>query len=106
MEYLRILRKEKGLTMKELGKMVDVSESMIQMIEAGTRKPSFELLLKLGEALDCSTDELVYGKKITATESDGEEDKLQYLYDGFNKLSPEDKEKFVTTLLIQLMRNQ
>ena len=64
MEHLRELRKAKGLTMKQLGSMVDATESMIQMLETGTRKPGFELLLKLGEALDCSVDELINGKKI------------------------------------------
>ena len=59
MENLRRYRKAKGLTMKELGEMVDVSESMIQMVETGKRKPSFELLLKLGEVLECSVDDLV-----------------------------------------------
>ena len=59
MENLRRLRKAKGLTMKELGEMVEVSESMIGMIETGKRKPSFELLLKLGEVLDCSVDDLM-----------------------------------------------
>lgn len=59
MENLKKIRKQRGLTMKELGKLTDVSESMIQMLESGKRSPSFELLLKLGEALDCSVDELL-----------------------------------------------
>lgn len=71
MENLRRIRKAKGLTMKQLAEMTDVSESMIQMVEAGTRRPSFELLLKLGEALECSVDDLVNEKKEPATESDG-----------------------------------
>ena len=63
MESLRRIRKEKGLTQKSLGEKVDVSESMIGMIENGARNPSFELLLKLGEALDCSVDDLLRGEK-------------------------------------------
>lgn len=62
MENLRRLRKAKGLTQKELGEMCDVSESMIGLIENGNRKPSYELLLKLGEALDCSVSTLMEGK--------------------------------------------
>lgn len=72
MESLRRIRKEKGLTQKSLGEKVDVSESMIGMIENGARNPSFELLLKLGEALDCSVDDLLRGEKKPATfEGDG-----------------------------------
>lgn len=70
MENLRRIRKAKGLTMKQLGEMTDVSESAIQMIEVGTRSPSFELLLKLGEALDCSVDELLDIKREPAPYSD------------------------------------
>ena len=76
MENLRRLRKAKGLTMKELGEKVEVTESMIQMLETGKRKPSFELLLKLGEVLDCSVDDLVREEKEPVTESDGSVDDL------------------------------
>ena len=76
MENLRIIRKAKGLTMKELGEAVGVTESMIGMIETGSRKPSFELLLKLGEELECSVDDLVNDKKIPITESDGQKSDL------------------------------
>lgn len=90
MENLRRIRKAKGLTQKELGKMVDVSESMIGMIEKGTRSPSFELLLKLGEALDCSIDDLLRGNKNTATKSDGNnEAKYAEFIDTISNLSEE-----------------
>ena len=51
MNIIRELRKAKGLSMKELGQLCGVSESTISNIEKGKRKPSFELLLNLGEAL-------------------------------------------------------
>lgn len=57
MENLRKLRKAKHLTQKQLGALVGVSESMISQIENGKKLPSFEVGLKLGEALECeSTD--------------------------------------------------
>lgn len=77
MENLRALRKSKHLTMKELGDMVGVSESMIGMIETGSRKPGYELLLKLGEALDCSVDNLINGKTNPSTEADGDDMHIQ-----------------------------
>ena len=62
MENLRKLRIAKGLTMKELGEKVGVTESMIGMIETGKRQPGYETLLKLGEELGCSIDYLMRGK--------------------------------------------
>ena len=44
MENLKPLRKQKGLTMKQLGELVGVSESMIGYLESGERSPSFETL--------------------------------------------------------------
>ena len=96
MEHLRELRKAKGLTMKQLGSMVDATESMIQMLETGTRKPSFELLLKLGEALDCSVDELINGKKNpTTANGDGNDALFTEMYSNFNQLPPKDREYIV-----------
>jgi len=51
---LREIRKSKGMTMKQLGKLVGVTESAIGLWETGKREPNQEMLLKLGEALDCS----------------------------------------------------
>ena len=80
MENLKRLRKAKGLTQKELGDLCDVSESMIGLVENGNRKPSFELLLKLGEALDCSVDDLMRGEKNPALdEEDGLSEAQRYL---------------------------
>ena len=45
--FLRELRKARGITMKELGDMLGVSESTISLYENGKREPSYELLLKL-----------------------------------------------------------
>lgn len=56
---LRSIRKSHGLTMKELGSLVGVSESTISYIESGRRNPGYELLLKLGEALDCSVTDII-----------------------------------------------
>lgn len=59
MKMLRTIRKSRGLTMKELGKIVGVSESAISQYETGKREADFETLLRLGEALGCSVDQLL-----------------------------------------------
>lgn len=93
MEVLRQMRISKGLTMKQLGEMTDVTESTIGMIETGKRKPSFELLLKLCEVFDCSADELIYDNKKTATGiGDGNDpisEKDRRFIQWFHSLSPE-----------------
>lgn len=71
MNRLREIRKSRGLTMKELGALVDVSEAAIGYYETGKRSMNYEMLLKLSEALGCSVSDIVEVKKEPATESDG-----------------------------------
>lgn len=59
MNNLRLIRKEKGLSMRELGKIIGVSESTISQYETGKREPDFETLLKLGEYFNVSMDYLL-----------------------------------------------
>lgn len=61
MKMLRILRKNKGLSMKELGEIIGVAESTISQYETGKREPDFETLLKLGEYFNVSVDYLLRG---------------------------------------------
>lgn len=61
MKMLRSRRKEKHMTMKQLGSIVGVSEGAISQYETGKRQADFETLLKLGDALDCSVDYLLRG---------------------------------------------
>ena len=63
MNNIKAFRLQKEMTLKELGRRCDISESSMQRIESGTRKPSFEVLLKLTEALDCSSEDL-FGEKV------------------------------------------
>lgn len=61
MKMLRILRKNKGLSMKELGEIIGVAESTVSQYETGKREPDFETLLKLGEYFNVSVDYLLRG---------------------------------------------
>lgn len=58
---LRELRKNCGLTMKELGAEIGVAESTISQYETGKRQPDYETLLKLGEFFGVSVDYLLTG---------------------------------------------
>lgn len=46
---IRELRKLQGITMKQLGEVVDLAESTISQYETGKREPDNETLLKLSE---------------------------------------------------------
>ncbi|BAB05162.1 helix-turn-helix transcriptional regulator [Halalkalibacterium halodurans] len=58
-ERLRYLRKKHGLTMKELGKKINVAESTISGYENGNRKPDMDTLVKMAEYFNSSTDYLL-----------------------------------------------
>lgn len=46
---IRELRKQRGITMKQLGEIVDLAESTISQYETGKREPDNETLLKISE---------------------------------------------------------
>lgn len=77
---LREIRKRRKLTMKQLGEMVGVTESAIGLYETGRRKPDYEMLLKLGEALDCSVPDII-GYEKSPPEEDELVEELQMLRD-------------------------
>lgn len=53
---IRELRKERGLTMKQLGAVVELAESTISQYETGKRQPDNETLLRLGEYFGVPVD--------------------------------------------------
>lgn len=63
---LRPLRKQRGLSMKQLGEMVGVAEVTISTYENGRSDPSIPVLCKIADVLDVSLDMLVRGKEKTA----------------------------------------
>ena len=70
---LRYFRNLRGLTMKELGNIVGCTEGAISNYELGKREPSYEMLLKLSEALGTDVSHLL------GTAPD--DDVLEYLED-------------------------
>ena len=58
-DRIRALRKEKGLTQKELAQKLGVSASMIGQYETSVRKPKFETVEKIADALGINIMEIV-----------------------------------------------
>lgn len=57
-DLIRKYRKEKGMTMKQLGEMVGVSEQAISQYELGKRRVNPQLLLKFVDVLNIDINEL------------------------------------------------
>lgn len=58
---IRELRKQRGMTMKELGKIIGAAESTVSHYETGRRQPDNETLFILGEFFEVSVDYLLGG---------------------------------------------
>jgi len=58
-DKIKKLRKSKSITQEELGKNIGVSTSMVGMYETNARKPSYEVLVKIADFFNVSTDFLL-----------------------------------------------
>lgn len=58
-ENIKMFRKKKGLTIKELSELCKSSISSISQIETGKRDATFKLILKIAQALELDASELV-----------------------------------------------
>ncbi len=91
MEKLRELRKEKGISLKELGAEMGVAESTMSLYENGKRQPDYETLLKLAEFFGVTVDYLLRG-------DDNFErlpEELVILNRNAKKMSPEKRQKLL-----------
>ena len=90
MNNMRAIRKEKGLTMKELGKLVGVSESTISLYENGKHDPDLLTMTRIADVLDVTVDELLGRNEKQPTAKDGLDERL---IDLLVSLSPEDAQR-------------
>lgn len=56
--FIRKLREEKDLSLREFAKKLDVTPPFVSDIELGRRHPSEEVLVKIGQILGVGVDEL------------------------------------------------
>lgn len=62
-ERIYELRKAKGLSQKELGALIDVSNKAVSKWETGAAVPKTETIIKLASVLDVTVEELLSGKQ-------------------------------------------
>ena len=58
---LKDARRSKGLTQKQLAKLLGVSQPILSQYETGQRVPNLIVSRKIAEALEVSLDELCFG---------------------------------------------
>lgn len=78
MNNLRYLRKREGLTMKELGAAVGVTESAVGLWENGKRAINYDMLIELAHVLNCSIGDIT-GKETPIREESALERKYNAL---------------------------
>jgi len=61
-EEIRRLRNELRLTQDEFAKKIGIHGRQLARYEAGTNKPSIEILKRIADFCEISLDKLVYGK--------------------------------------------
>ena len=60
-EQIRLQRKNKNYTLEQLAEKLDVSTTFIGQIERAKGIPSLETFVKIANALEISTDKLLFG---------------------------------------------
>lgn len=80
-DNIRKIRKLRGLTLKELGNMLGVSETNIRAYESGKRNPKYETIKRFASALEVDVSALRGYKeeRITYIKIQGELDKDLHL---------------------------
>lgn len=77
-------REELNLSQTELANLIGLTSSSVSLIEKGDRRPSFEILKALANALKVTTDYLIGREEIP--------DNLQIAFRGAGELTPEFQE--------------
>ncbi len=78
MKNIRSLRKQVGITQKELAKILGYEQTIVSMWENGTREPNVQTLVELSNIFGCSIDELVGNETIqVGKEPEGKVKKLK-----------------------------
>ena len=98
-EHLKHIRDSKDLSQGDLAKRAGLQPAAISHFETGERKPSFDNLIKLADALGVSMDYL-FGRN-------GDQVSTAYgkLLDDFQRLPPKDQEVVQDLVQVMLKKN-
>lgn len=62
-EFVKLFREKRGLTQKQLGELIGITERGIRMIETGDRIPRAETLDRICEVLELNVEYKVTDRK-------------------------------------------
>ena len=99
LKHLQPIRQSKGLSQTDLAKRTGLKPAAISHFETGERKPSFENLIKLADALGVSMDYLFGRGSEHASTASSE------LLRDFEKLSLKDQEVVHDMVQVLLKKN-
>lgn len=108
MSRIRDIRKQNGVTMKELGKAVGVGESTISMYENGKRQPDNTMLMKIADYFSVSVDYLLgrdEQQKKPTVEDDGLSDRQRAFMESVRSMSPEDLDLLESLMAVVKKQN-
>ena len=92
---IRRYRKQKNYTLEQLAEKLDVSTTFIGQIERAKGVPSLETLVKIANALEVSTDSLLFGDLNT---SSGNSHFIKTVLELTKTYSPKDRELLLMNL--------
>lgn len=101
---LRELRKQKGLTMKQLGDLVGLAESTISLYETGKRQPDQDTMVFFADFFGISIDYLL-GREEETEQTEPVSDRMKRFYDESKDLSEHEIE-LVRMFMAQVKKNR
>ena len=105
MENLRKLRKMRGMTMKELGLRVGVSEASISFYETGKQFPGVETLRKIADVLGVSVDALLGRDMESDPSSVPQTAEARIISSGIDQLPKEQREQALNVMRAMFSRH-
>ena len=69
-EFLKLLRKEKGLTQEQLAECMNVSTRTVSRWETGTNLPELDMMIRLAERYEVSVGEVLDGERTARKDLD------------------------------------
>ncbi|WP_252237452.1 helix-turn-helix transcriptional regulator [Clostridium sp. ZBS17] len=97
-ERLRQLRKEKELTLRDLGKDLDISFTSLGKYERNERQPDFETLEKIAEYFNVMIDYLLCRTDIKTFDEHIFINDIRHLQEKLKAVNPENRKKIVAII--------
>ena len=106
-EKIKKIRKEKGWTQNDLGKLVNMHERQISKYEMNQIKPSSEVIIKIARALKTSSDYLLFDEETESKPSTYIKDiKLIELFEKIENMTNKEKETIISVIEAYVAQNE